>query len=143
MMMAGRVMEAWGFRYSTVVFTWLKVARKVKLPDRTTVPWNMLDERTIANGSIIKGPGNWTGSNQEYVILGVRGSVTRVEKLVPQVIVHPRLRHSAKPPETRDRIVRLVGELPRIELFARDEVSGWSVSGIEIDGVDYRALRAA
>lgn len=43
-------------------------------------------------------------------------------------------KHSAKPAEVRDRIVRLMGDMPRIELFARDRVNGWDVIGNEIDG---------
>ena len=36
----------------------------------------------------------------------------------------------------------MCGELPRIELFARDKVKGWDSLGDEIDGKDIReALR--
>lgn len=42
-----------------------------------------------------------------------------------QVLFAPRGRHSAKPPEVRDRIVALLGDAPRIELFAREAVEGW------------------
>ena len=47
-------------------------------------------------------------------------------------------RHSAKPPEVRDRIVKLMGDVPRIELFARERVHGWDALGNEIDGLDIR-----
>ena len=39
---------------------------------------------------------------------------------------------SAKPPETRDRIVRLMGDVPRLELFARERVLGWDAWGNEL-----------
>ncbi len=41
--------------------------------------------------------------------------------------------HSKKPAETRDRIVELMGDLPRIELFARQKVPGWDVWGNEVE----------
>lgn len=52
------------------------------------------------------------------------------------------MEHSKKPAEIRERIVELCGELPRVELFARDKVKGWDSLGDEIDGKDIReALR--
>lgn len=40
--------------------------------------------------------------------------------------------HSKKPNEVRERIVRLVGDFPRIELFARQKVDGWDCWGNEV-----------
>lgn len=52
-------------------------------------------------------------------------------------IVH-RMQHSKKSDEIRDRIVELCGDLPRIELFARETTEGWDCLGNEIDGRDIR-----
>lgn len=41
--------------------------------------------------------------------------------------------HSKKPDETRDRIIQLCGDLPRIELFARQKTEGWDVFGNEVE----------
>jgi len=38
----------------------------------------------------------------------------------------------------RDKIVELYGKLPRIELFARQQVKGWDCLGNGIDGKDIR-----
>lgn len=38
-----------------------------------------------------------------------------------------------KPDEARERIVRLMGDLPRIELFARQKTPGWDVWGNEVE----------
>ena len=38
---------------------------------------------------------------------------------VEQLIISPRREHSRKPDEIKDRIVELMGDVPRIELFAR------------------------
>lgn len=35
--------------------------------------------------------------------------------------------------EVRERIVQLFGDLPRIELFAREKTSGWHVWGNEVE----------
>ena len=43
-----------------------------------------------------------------------------------------RTRHSEKPAEVRDRIVQLLGDLPRVELFARQKVEGWDSWGNEV-----------
>ena len=51
----------------------------------------------------------------------------------------PTRKHSAKPDEVRERIVRLCGDLPRLELFARDKKDGWDSMGYDIDGVSIEA----
>lgn len=66
-------------------------------------------------------------------LLARRGSIQRKSKCVRRLIDYPRGRHSEKPPETRDRIVALVGDLPRIELFARQKTVGWDVWGNEVE----------
>ena len=40
--------------------------------------------------------------------------------------------HSKKPAIVRDKIVELVGDMPRIELFARQTVDGWDCWGNEV-----------
>ena len=42
------------------------------------------------------------------------------------------------PPEVRDRIVKLMGDVPRLEMFARERCEGWDSIGNEIDGKDIR-----
>jgi len=51
---------------------------------------------------------------------------------VHSVIDQPIERHSKKPNLVRDKIIELVGDLPRIELFARDATQGWDVWGNEV-----------
>jgi N6-adenosine-specific RNA methylase IME4 len=72
------------------------------------------------------------------VLLGVKGKPKRLSAAVNQIIEAPRGRHSAKPPETRDRIVQLCGDVPRVELFARETCPGWVSLGYDIDGQDLR-----
>ncbi|MBC8296101.1 MAG: hypothetical protein H8E55_09935, partial [Pelagibacterales bacterium] len=53
-------------------------------------------------------------------------------KSVKQLVMDVRREHSRKPDCVRDRIVQLCGDLPRIELFARQKVPGWDCWGNEI-----------
>ena len=101
------LMESWGFRYSTVAFTWAKTGK--------VAGWPM-------------GTGYWTRANPEMCLLGVRGKPSRVAKDVQQLIVAPRREHSRKPDETHERIERLV-EGPYLEMFARQARPNWSVWG--------------
>jgi len=52
---------------------------------------------------------------------------------VRQLVVTPIEKHSKKPDCVRDMIVQLCGDIPRIELFARQETKGWDVWGNEVD----------
>jgi N6-adenosine-specific RNA methylase IME4 len=107
------VIEAWGFTYKTCAFTWAKMTK-------TGSGW-------------FTGMGFWTRSNAELCLLATRGHPKRVSKSVRQLVVAPVRRHSEKPDAVRDRIVDLMGDVPRIELFARQRTEGWSTWGDEIE----------
>lgn len=110
---AFRVIEAWGFSYRTVAFVWVKRNKKA-------VSWFM-------------GLGYWTRANAEICLLATKGKPKRISKSVRQIIDAPIEYHSKKPDETRERIVELMGDLPRIELFARQKTDGWDVWGNEVE----------
>lgn len=76
--------------------------------------------------------GYWTRSNVEFCILATKGHPKRVHAGVHQVILSHIEEHSKKPQEVRERIVTLMGDLPRIELFARQSTPGWDVWGNEV-----------
>lgn len=116
------VMERWGFKYKTCGFNWVKRNKK--------------------KNTYFMGLGFWTRSNSEVCLIGTKGQPKRVSKSVSQICDARIMEHSRKPAEIRERIVELCGELPRIELFARDKVKGWDSLGDEMDGKDIReALR--
>ena len=62
-------------------------------------------------------------------------------KNISQVVMAKRGKHSQKPQEVRKRIVKLMGDLPRIELFARTKVEGWDAWGNEVPKEEQRILR--
>lgn len=60
------------------------------------------------------------------------GKPKRIDAGVHSVINSPIEAHSKKPDETRDRIIKLLGDLPKIELFARQKAKGWDCWGNEV-----------
>jgi len=103
------VIEAWGFRYRTVAFVWVK--------------------RTRITGALAWGMGSWTRANTEPCLLATLGRPKRISAGVHQVVEAPSLRHSQKPAIVRERIEQLFGDVPRIELFARERAAGWDAWG--------------
>lgn len=104
--------DKWGFEYKTCAFTWVKKNKK--------------------SDSWFWGMGRWTRANAELCLMGTRGKPKRINAGVHSVVDTPIEKHSKKPQVVRDRIVELVGDLPRIELFARNKTVGWDCWGNEI-----------
>jgi len=107
------LMESWGFKFKTIAFTWVK--------------------KNKTNNDFFFGMGYWTRANCEICLLGTKGKPKRVDSSVPQLVIANRREHSRKPDEVRERIVKLLGDLPRIELFAREKKEGWDVWGNEVE----------
>ena len=106
------VIKAWGFTYRTVAFTWIKQTKK--------------------SGKWFMGLGWWTRNNAEICLLATKGKPKRVSACVRELVVSPIEQHSKKPDIVRDRIVELMGDLPRLEMFARQAPAGWDVWGNEV-----------
>ena len=115
------VIQAWGFRFKTIAFCWSKIS------NRNATLFNM---------------GRWTMGNIELCLLATRGKPKRIRRDVKQLVNGQRGMHSAKPAKVRVMIRELMGDVPRIELFARREPAlfadasfeGWDVWGNESDG---------
>ena len=116
---AFEVIKAWGFEYKTCAFVWVK---------------------TYKSGTPVVGLGYWTRSNAEICLLATKGKIRRAANDVSQIVMCGPGKHSEKPFVIRDKIVQLMGKLPRIELFARptglfikDDFAGWDVWGNQIE----------
>ena len=107
--------EKWGFTYKTIGFNWIKQNKK--------------------SDSLFWGLGYWTRANSEICLLATKGKPKRISKSVHSVIISKIREHSRKPDEVRDKIVELCGDIPRIELFARQSVDGWDCWGNEVDTI--------
>lgn len=106
------IIKAWGFQYSTCGFVWVKSKK---------------DGTGFAFGC-----GSWTRANVELCLIAKKGKIKRQNTSISQIIYEPKAAHSKKPEIVRDKIIQLVGDLPRIELFARQKTKGWDVWGKEI-----------
>jgi len=118
------VISAWGFKYKTCFVNWVK---------------------TTKDGSRAAfGVGHYTRSNAELCLLATRGKIAsykhclwyegdRGQNKMSQIVMSPRRQHSRKPEIVRDMIVKMFGDIPRIELFARESTPGWTVLGDQVE----------
>jgi N6-adenosine-specific RNA methylase IME4 len=104
---AFQVMEAWGFKYKTML-TWRKI--------------------------MSLGMGYWYRGQCEHLLFGVKGKVKAFRIQESNFIQTKALRHSEKPEEFRRLIERSTLHMPnKLELFARKESPGWDVFGNEVE----------
>lgn len=107
-----KVVDAWGFKLITMKgFTWHKTY--TKQTDKTAM-----------------GMGHLTRANSEDCLFAVKGRrPPRQDASIVQHFTAPRYEHSRKPDYVREMLVRLLGDVPRIELFARRSSHGFDVWG--------------
>lgn len=99
--------------------------------------WNKLTQKNKPHF----GMGFYTRAGSESVIIATKGkfkpvshSVRAVFNADAQVQFEGKaLVHSRKPNQVRDLIVELCGDLPRLEMFARESAKGWSVFGNDVE----------
>ena len=127
-----RVLKAWGFKFVTMPITWVKLYK---------------------DGTLFKGPGRYTFSNPEDLLLGrFKGSECwhpntgwKPESVIQTV--HPRCEkgkiiHSRKPEEVQDALDRWLrpyaGDATFLELFATRPKDEWTCYGYDVTGRDIR-----
>jgi N6-adenosine-specific RNA methylase IME4 len=101
------VMAAWGFEYKSHLI-WAK--------------------NTAGNGY-------WNFNKHEVLLIGTRGDVPAPAPgdQPMSLITAPVGKHSEKPVVFRKLIEKMFPSLPKIELFAREEVDGWDYYGNEVE----------
>lgn len=117
------LVKAWGFEPKTLGFIWVKTNKNTGTP--------------------FFGMGTYTAANSEPCLLCTRGKPKKLinSNRVSQVIMSPLQQHSKKPDKVRNEIVRLCGNIPRIELFARIKPHGWDAWGND-PKLDHKPLEA-
>ena len=107
------LMRKWGFKYVTIAFIWSKITK---------------------NGKRVSNLGAWTMKNCEICLFGTKGRMLKYKKSnsVKQLFEAERTAHSKKPDCVRQFIEELFGNIPRIELFARQHADGWDCWGNEV-----------
>lgn len=109
------IIKSWGFEYKTIGFAWAKKDKKGK-------PVCFMGAYTMKSGI-------------ELCLLATKGKDAHKlvkKKNIRALVESPRNKHSEKPAEIKKRITDLLGNLPRIELFARQKTEGWDVWGNEL-----------
>jgi len=101
------VCRNWGFKYKTLL-TWVK---------------------TYKDGSPIMGMGYYFRGATEHIIFGVKGKKLCNNKSTKNIIFNRQRQHSRKPDSVKDMIINCSGDLPKIELFAREESKDWDCWG--------------
>ena len=103
---AFRVMEAWGYKYKTML-TWEK-----------------------ENGS---GMGYWFRGVTEHVLFGVRGNVKAFRSPVKNLLRNKVGKHSAKPQQFHEIIESVTPQMERVELFGRYARTNWTTWGNQVE----------
>lgn len=120
-----QVISSWGFEFKTCAFVWVKTNKRTNVKQFSFLPQDSFDS--------FWGMGCWTRANTEFCLLATKGKPQRLDAGVHQVIYAPIDKHSKKPKETREKIVKLCGDVPRLEMFARNATPGWELWGNEIE----------
>jgi len=108
------------------------------LKNMVGIQWNKLTK----TGLPFFGMGFWTRAGAENCIIATKGKPKPASRSVRAVINAEQqiqfnaktLTHSEKPHEVRDMLVTLAGDVPRLEMFARQRVKGWDAFGNEVEG---------
>lgn len=111
------VMKAWGFRYVSIAFTWLKLQKRHR-------------DALFLDKDVFIAMGHTSRKSTEICLLGKRGSPNRLSRSVHEVIIAARREHSRKPEAFYDRAVALYSG-PAIDVFSRQARDGWFQFGNE------------
>lgn len=115
------LIESWGFKYKSIAFQWIKLNKSGK--------------------GYFFGLGRWTRGNSECCLLATKGKPKRISASVFQLVFSPLTKHSKKPSIIREKIIELVGDLPKIELFARQRFEGWDAWGNEVPNETQKVIK--
>lgn len=107
------IMHVWGFKYKTLGFSWIKLSSK--------------------NKQILLTNSSYTKENCEICLIGIKGKFRILDKNISSCIISESDEDNEKPNIIRDNIVRMCGDLPRLELFATKEIEGWDIYSNDIE----------
>lgn len=141
------LIKAWGFKYKTCFVNWVKTTKDgdrpafgvgyytrsnaelclVAIKGKIASYKRLLPDETERGASKMSSVVHEDDPNVRVNFL------TQLEDSSTPVVMTPRREHSRKPEIVREMITRLLGDLPRVELFARETVPGWAVMGNDIN----------
>jgi len=119
-----RVVKSWGFKVKTMSgFNWVKTTKNDKLGFGMGFYSRQLSEFCLIA----------TKGKPKVINHGIRSVQLAEEEFNEETIFALNEKHSKKPDIFRERIIELMGDLPRVELFARQQTEGWDVFGNEVE----------
>jgi N6-adenosine-specific RNA methylase IME4 len=138
-----RLINAWGFTYKTCFVNWVKTTKDGSRPafgvgyyTRSNAELCLLCVRgKIASYKRLLPLEEARGASSMSSVVYEEDSEVRpnflqyLEDSSTPVLMTPRREHSRKPVIVREMITRLFGDIPRVELFAREPTAGWHVMG--------------
>ena len=147
------LMEKWGFKQKTIAFVWVKIYETGNYC-YNFAPWTLPSVEICLLGTKGTKFDKQVNNTKQLVVedeMGnlIQGSelkdhrdrIDHIDRIVEYMLtveffnlaVETRTQHSVKPDEIRKRIETLVGDIPKIELFAREKNEGWDVWGDQVD----------
>lgn len=140
---AFRLIDAWGFKYKTCFVNWVKTTKQGDRPafgvgyyTRSNAELCLLAVRgkiasykRLSDGEPPRQPNSMSSIVHEEDPRVRVNFLSLLEDSAVPVVMTPRRQHSRKPEVVRDMITRLFGDIPRVELFARQTTPGWAVLG--------------
>lgn len=112
------LIQEWGYEYRTIAFCWVKT----------------LGVNEKGTPKLFMGQGGTSRGGIELCLEAHSGYSPPSPAMndVMQVVVSPLGEHSAKPAEVRNRIIELYPDMPRLEMFARNQFEDWDVFGNQV-----------
>lgn len=125
-----------------ILFTWVTDHHLIEL-ERVLAAWGFKRRARMVWVKDWIGLGRFVRNRHEYLIIATRGDfpVPPTDCVPDSVIMHPKGKHSVKPP-LHEMIEKMTPGLDRkIELFARSRVPGWEAWGNQVDGEEPADVR--
>ena len=140
-----QVINAWGFKYKTCFVTWIKTTKQGDRPAfgvgyytrsnaelcLLAVKGKIASYKKLLPDETDRGASSMSSVVHEDAPCRVN-FLSMLEDSSTPVIMTPRREHSRKPELVRNMITRLFGNIPRVEMFAREQTPGWTVMGNDV-----------
>lgn len=144
------VIKAWGFKYKTCFVNWVKTTKQGDRPAfgvgyytrsnaelcLVAVRGKIASYKRLLPDEEPRGASSMTSIVHEEDPNARINFLSLLEDSSTPIVMTPRREHSRKPECVRDMIVRLLGDIPRVEFFARQQTEGWQTLGNDIKHFD-------
>ncbi len=141
-----QVIQAWGFKYKTCFVNWVKTTKQGDRPAfgvgyytrsnaelcLVAIRGKIASYKRLLPGEEPRGASSMSSIVHEEAQMPVN-FLSLLDDSPTPVVMTPRREHSRKPDIVRKMITKLLGDVPRVELFARTQTPGWSVMGNQVD----------